>query len=62
MIPAGIVIFLPSYNYEDKVFNYLNKQSVIHKLGAKKTIFREPRGTGDSDKILAEYSRAIRCV
>jgi len=60
VIPAGIVIFLPSYNYEDKVFNYLNKQSVIHKLSAKKTIFREPRGTGDSDKILAEYSRAIR--
>jgi hypothetical protein len=40
----------------------LEKSGVIGRIGAKKTIFREPRGSGDSDKVLHDYSKAIRLV
>jgi len=60
VVPAGIVIFFPSYNYEEKVYGHLQKTGVLEKLQQKKSIFREPKGTGDSDKILAEYTRAVR--
>jgi len=60
VIPAGIVIFFPSYNYEEKVYSHLQKMGILEKISQRKSVFREPKGTGDSDKILAEYTRAVR--
>jgi hypothetical protein len=36
------------------------KSGILAKIGAKKTVFREPRGSGDSDKVLHDYSKTIR--
>jgi hypothetical protein len=38
------------------------KSGILAKIGAKKTVFREPRGSGDSDKVLHDYSKTIRWV
>jgi hypothetical protein len=38
------------------------KSGVWAKIGAKKLVFREPRGSGDSDKVLHDYSKTIRYV
>lgn len=45
VIPAGIVVFLPSYDYENIVYEHLYKSGVITKIRLKKQIFREPRST-----------------
>jgi len=60
VIPSGIVVFFPSYDYEDKVHKHLIKGGFLEKIETKKLVFREPRGSGDSDTILQEYSRTIR--
>ena len=43
VVPAGIVVFFPSYNYEDTVFKHLDKSGVISKISTKKCIYREPK-------------------
>lgn len=43
IIPAGIVVFLPSYNFEELVYKHLEKSGIIAKLSLKKHIFREPK-------------------
>lgn len=45
VIPAGIVVFLPSYDYENIVYEHLYKSGVITKIRLKKQIFREPKST-----------------
>ncbi|KAG5330062.1 DDX11 helicase, partial [Acromyrmex heyeri] len=36
VVPAGIVVFFPSYNYENTVFKHLDKSGVISKISIKK--------------------------
>lgn len=43
VVPAGIVVFFPSYKYEDIVFKHLDKFGIISKISAKKCIYREPK-------------------
>ncbi|XP_012276838.1 ATP-dependent DNA helicase DDX11 isoform X2 [Orussus abietinus] len=43
VIPAGIVVFLPSYNYEATVYKHLQDSGIISKILKKKRIFREPK-------------------
>lgn len=43
IVPAGIVIFFPSYNYEDIVFKHLDKSGIVSKISVKKRIYREPK-------------------
>ena len=45
VVPAGIVAFLPSYNFEELVYKHLDKSGIIAKISAKKRIFREPKLT-----------------
>lgn len=32
IVPAGVVCFFPSYDYEDKIFNQLNSSGTIDKI------------------------------
>ncbi|KAI4487393.1 hypothetical protein M0804_005542 [Polistes exclamans] len=61
IIPAGIVIFLPSYDYENIVYEHLYKSGVITKIRLKKQIFREPKSTSQVNDVLEQYSRCINC-
>ncbi|CAK9814513.1 ATP-dependent DNA helicase DDX11 [Anthophora plagiata] len=60
VIPAGIVVFLPSYNFEELVYKHLEKSGVIAKLSLKKHIFREPKLTSQVNEILKQYSLHVK--
>ncbi|XP_047355930.1 ATP-dependent DNA helicase DDX11 isoform X1 [Vespa velutina] len=59
VIPAGIVVFLPSYDYENIVYEHLYKSGVINKIRLKKQIFREPKSTSQVNDVLEQYARSI---
>ncbi|XP_065358341.1 ATP-dependent DNA helicase DDX11 [Calliphora vicina] len=74
VVPAGLVCFLPSYDYLDTVYAQLQKTGVLQRISNKKRVFREPRnitsndsGTGSSgescqtvEQLLNDYSKAIK--
>ena len=60
MVPCGVVVFLPSYDYEQTVVKRLASTGQLSKIESKKKIFREPKGTADLDKVLAEYATSVR--
>ncbi|XP_029157504.1 ATP-dependent DNA helicase DDX11 [Nylanderia fulva] len=60
IVPAGIVIFFPSYNYEDTVFNHLDKSGIISKISVKKRIYREPKLASQVNVILDQYAHSIK--
>ena len=60
IIPGGIVCFLPSYDYENKVFSHLKDSGVLTKISVKKKVFREPKKSSELDKVLFEYAKVIR--
>ncbi|XP_061389339.1 ATP-dependent DNA helicase DDX11 [Musca vetustissima] len=76
VIPAGVVCFVPSYDYLNSVYEQLQKTGILQRISNKKRIFREPRsdnqssgggsGVGGSaveqniEQILSEYSRVIK--
>ena len=60
MVPSGVVVFLPSYDYEQIVVKRLTATGQLGKIEAKKKIFREPKSTSDLDKVLADYATTVR--
>ncbi|XP_064085722.1 ATP-dependent DNA helicase DDX11-like [Macrobrachium nipponense] len=60
IVPGGIVCFLPSYDYEQKVFDYFLKTGVIDRLSGKKKVFREPKKSNQLDGVLNNYATIIR--
>jgi len=57
--PAGVVCFLPSYDYERKAVDHWTLQGTLRRLKERKRVFREPRSSADVDAVLASYSQAI---
>ena len=51
MVPGGVVVFFPSYEYEKTVHSRLSSTGVIDRLEAKKRIYREPKSTAELDKV-----------
>ncbi|KAG8232335.1 hypothetical protein J437_LFUL012925 [Ladona fulva] len=60
IIPGGVIVFFPSYDYESYVYNLLEKNGVLTKLEVKKKIFREPKKSSDVDKVLDSYASCIK--
>lgn len=60
MVPHGVVCFFSSYDYLDQFYNHLQQSGRLAKLEKRKRVFREPRGSGQVEKILADYSKAAR--
>lgn len=65
MVPAGLVCFVPSYDYLDLIYEQLKKSGILQRISNKKRVFREPRsevGNAEQnvDKVLADYARAIK--
>lgn len=63
IIPAGLVVFVPSYAFLDKIMARWKDPSsggVLQRLSAKKKVFMEPKTTMEVDKVLHEYTAAIQ--
>ncbi|OXU22266.1 hypothetical protein TSAR_001674 [Trichomalopsis sarcophagae] len=60
IVPAGLVVFLPSYSYEDLLFKHLESNGVLTKIRTKKTVFREPKSTTQVNQILEKYASAAK--
>ncbi|XP_072762661.1 ATP-dependent DNA helicase DDX11 [Anoplolepis gracilipes] len=60
IVPAGIVVFFPSYSYEDIVFKHLDKSGIVSKISVKKHIYREPKLASQVNVILDQYAQSIK--
>ncbi|XP_016986534.1 ATP-dependent DNA helicase DDX11 [Drosophila rhopaloa] len=58
VIPGGVVCFLPSYEYLDKVYKYLEQSGTLERISRKKTMFREVAGS--AEQLLEKYALAIK--
>ncbi|XP_017011641.2 LOW QUALITY PROTEIN: ATP-dependent DNA helicase DDX11 [Drosophila takahashii] len=58
VIPGGVVCFLPSYEYLDKVYKHLEQSSALERIARKKSVFREV--SGSADQLLEKYAAAIK--
>ncbi|XP_034176397.1 ATP-dependent DNA helicase DDX11 [Osmia lignaria lignaria] len=56
IVPAGIVVFLPSYNFEELVYKHLEKSGIIAKISVKKCVLREPKSSSQVNEILERYA------
>lgn len=60
IVPAGMVCFFPSYDYEQFCFNRWTQTGFISTIETKsKRVFREPRQSAHMKPIWDEYSRTI---
>ncbi|WVO14193.1 hypothetical protein L204_101825 [Cryptococcus depauperatus] len=59
MVPEGVVVFLPSYSFLDKVKDLWAKNNLLQKLECRKQLFYEPQASGDVDAILRDYALAV---
>jgi len=57
--PGGLVVFLPSYAYEEKLMTRWRESNLLSKLRSKKSIFSEPKQAKDVEATLQAYSAAI---
>ncbi|EIW70152.1 hypothetical protein TREMEDRAFT_29466 [Tremella mesenterica DSM 1558] len=60
LVPDGIVVFLPSYSFLDKIKHTWT--AVLPKLAEKKHVFYEPQTSGEVETVLRDYSLAISTV
>lgn len=58
VVPAGIVVFLGSYDYLDTVFQHLEQSGMIERIRGRKKVFREPRQGARIERVLSDYSDA----
>ncbi|ESK95799.1 chl1 helicase [Moniliophthora roreri MCA 2997] len=59
-IPAGMVVFFPSYNFLNTSKDVWSKSGVLNKLSAKKRIFFEPDDSANVELVLQEYASAVQ--
>ncbi|KAL3698819.1 hypothetical protein R1sor_012895 [Riccia sorocarpa] len=59
IVPEGIVLFFPSFEYESLVFNSWQSAGTLSAIEVKKTVFREPRDAGAVEEVLQQYRDCI---
>lgn len=60
IIPDGLVVFFPSYAFEEQAYTTWKAAGLIDKFSTKKRVFREPRGGKiPVETILQQYAAAI---
>nr|XP_049694720.1 ATP-dependent DNA helicase DDX11 isoform X1 [Helicoverpa armigera] len=61
IVPGGVVCFLPSYSYEQTVYDHLKNSKVLEAITKKKSLFREPKSASDVDQVLNKFAAAVKC-
>lgn len=51
IVPGGVICFLPSYSYEQTIYDHLKNTKVIEVISKKKELFREPKSAADVDQV-----------
>lgn len=62
MVPEGLIVFVPSFEYAYRLNERLLATGTIDKINKKKKFFMEPTtciGPGNSEKVLREYKNYI---
>ncbi|XP_024543669.1 ATP-dependent DNA helicase DDX11 [Selaginella moellendorffii] len=59
IVPEGIVVFFPSFEYESQVHKCWDKSGILSSILKKKNIFREPRNASAVEAVLQEYKTSI---
>ncbi|XP_055715290.1 putative ATP-dependent RNA helicase DDX11-like protein 8 [Phlebotomus papatasi] len=59
VVPAGIVVFLGSYDYLDTVFQHLEQSGMLERIRGRKKVFKEPRQGARIERVLNDYSDAV---
>ncbi|PVD35073.1 hypothetical protein C0Q70_06354 [Pomacea canaliculata] len=60
VVPGGIVLFFPSYDYEQLVSVSWEKSGILGRIEAKKKIFREPKSAIQVEHVLTQYGDCIK--
>jgi len=60
LIPAGMVVFFPSYPFLGCVRSFWAADGNLEKLGSKKKLFFEPQESNKVDAILKDYADTIK--
>ncbi|ETN58517.1 regulator of telomere elongation helicase 1 rtel1 [Anopheles darlingi] len=60
VVPNGIVAFFSSYEYLEQFCKRLEDSGNRARMEERKRIFREPRTTGQVERILSEYAQAAK--
>ncbi|CAA7261430.1 unnamed protein product [Cyclocybe aegerita] len=58
IVPAGMIVFFPSYKFLNTAKALWAKSGTLEKYAAKKQVFFEPEESSHVEKILQEYSAA----
>ncbi|XP_013190361.1 ATP-dependent DNA helicase DDX11 [Amyelois transitella] len=59
IVPGGVVCFLPSYSYEEAVYQAMANNGVLDTISKRKKVFREPKSASDVDQVLNKYASAV---
>ncbi|XP_035897668.1 ATP-dependent DNA helicase DDX11 [Anopheles stephensi] len=60
VVPNGIVVFFSSYDFLDQFYRKLEESGNHARLEERKKVFREPKTSGQVERILHDYARAAR--
>ncbi|KAJ6631766.1 ATP-dependent DNA helicase DDX11 [Pseudolycoriella hygida] len=60
VVPGGVVCFFSSYDYLETFYSYLEEVNGLNDIRKKKFIFKEPRLSGQVEKMLADYATAVK--
>ncbi|KAL4706903.1 hypothetical protein ACJJTC_012362 [Scirpophaga incertulas] len=60
IVPGGVVCFLPSYTYEQTLFDHLKTQGQLESIKKRKHLFREPKSAADVDQVLSKFAASVR--
>ncbi|KAE8910585.1 ATP-dependent DNA helicase [Phytophthora fragariae] len=58
IVPAGVVVFFPSYRFEENAVHRWQTTKQYEQIQAKKAIFREPKKSDELAEVLMQYSTA----
>uniref|UniRef100_A0A1B0AJQ2 DNA 5'-3' helicase n=1 Tax=Glossina pallidipes TaxID=7398 RepID=A0A1B0AJQ2_GLOPL len=65
VVPAGLVCFLPSYDYLDTIYSHLQTSGALERISKRKRVFKESRSSTNKEncsveELLDKYASAIK--
>lgn len=52
VVHEGIVVFFPSFDYENRVYEHWKSSGILERIIKRKRVFREPRNNMDVESVL----------